>query len=70
MRRSQEIVGEIRTFIAKGAGIEKVYVSSGRNGVVEKMRKEIKDAGEVGGIKGGNLGEESSITGKCLAWCL
>lgn len=69
MRRSQEIAIEIRTFIAKGAGIEKVYVSSERNGVVEKVRKEIKAVGEVGGIKGGNLGEWSSSSGKWLGVC-
>lgn len=57
MRSSQEIVTEITTFIAKGAGIEKVYVSFGRNGVVEKVRKEMKAVGEAGGIKGGNLGD-------------
>lgn len=39
MRKSQEITTEIRTFIAKRAGTEKVYVSSGKNGVVEKVRK-------------------------------
>lgn len=70
MRRSQEIATEIRTFIAKGAGTVKVYVSSGRNGLVEKARTEIKAAGEVGGIKGGNLGEWSNISGKCPARCL
>lgn len=52
MRRSREIAMEIKTSIAKGAGIERVYVSCGRNGVVEKVRKEIKAVGEVGGIKG------------------
>ena len=66
--RCQETVTEIRTFIAKGAGKQKAYASSGRNGVVEKMRKEIKAVGEVSAIKGGNLGERSSIRGKYPAW--
>lgn len=57
MRRSQEIATEIMIFIAKGAGIEKLYISSGRDEEVETVRKEIKAAGEVGGIKDGNLGE-------------
>lgn len=71
MRRSQETVTEIRTLVTEGVRIEKVYVSSGRNGAVKKVRKEIEIVGEVSGIEDGNLEALlSRISGKCLAWCL
>lgn len=71
MRRSQETVTEIRTLVTEGVRIEKVYISSGRNGAVKKVRKEIEIVGEVSGIEGGNLEALlSGISGKCLAWCL
>lgn len=55
--KNPETVRAVRGFTAKGAEMGKEQVSWGRNGAVEKVRKEIRAVGEVGGIKGGNLGD-------------
>lgn len=58
MRRSQEVATEIRTFIAKGEkGRESVCKLWNKWSSGKGRRGKIKAVGEVGSIRGGDLGE-------------